>query len=220
MNKVSKFGLIVAFAFTGLATAEEWVDITPTADMKDWVQRGGDAKYNIEDGVVIGTSVPNTGNSFICTKKEYGDFILEFEFTGHPELNSGVQIRSESKADYKDHRVHGYQVELEQENRDRYWSGGIYDEARRGWIDPLKGDTEAEKAFGESGKKIWKPGDWNTIRIEAKGDRIRTWVNGEVRADLQDDMTPKGFIALQVHGVGGNKKPMKVKWRNIRMKEL
>ncbi len=221
MKQKSYLVLIAATAaMAGLAHAQEWVDITPDDAMTNWVQRGGVANYAVEDGVVIGTSVPNTGNSFICTKKEYGDFILEFEFFGHEELNSGVQIRSESRPDYKDNRVHGYQVELEQENRDRYWSGGIYDEARRGWLDPLKDDKAAEKAFGESGKKIWKRGDWNKIRVEAKGDHIRTWINGEPRANLKDDMTLKGFIALQVHGVGGNKEPMTVKWRNIRIQEV
>ncbi len=212
--------LSIGMVFSGLAQAEEWVNLTPDDAMTGWVQRGGAAKYAVEDGVVIGSSVPNTDNSFLCTEKEYGDFILEFEFIGHPELNSGVQIRSESKPDYKNNRVHGYQVELEQENRDRYWSGGIYDEARRGWLDPMKDDKAAEKAFGESGKKIWKPGEWNKVRVEAKGDRIQTWVNGEPRADLTDGMTRKGFIALQVHGVGGNEEPMSVKWRNIRIQEL
>jgi hypothetical protein len=201
-------------------SAEEWTDITPDASMDGWVQRNGEAKFTVEDGVVIGTSVPNTPNSFLCTEKEYRNFILEFEFMGHPELNSGVQIRSESKPGYKDGRVHGYQVELEQEGRDRDWSGGIYDEGRRGWLDPMKGDTEAEKAFGESGVTIWKNGEWNKVRVEAKGDRIRTWVNGEPRADLTDDMTPKGFIGLQVHGVGNKTEPMTVKWRNIRIQEL
>lgn len=220
MNR--KFAMLFALVLLAAvpATAGEWGDITPDADLSGWVQRGGVAKYHVEDGVVIGTSVPNTGNSFLCTEKTYGDFILEFEFFGHPELNSGVQIRSESKPEYKDGRVHGYQVELEQEGRDRYWSGGIYDEGRRGWLDPMKDDKEAEKAFGESGKKIWKPGEWNKVRVEAKGDTIRTWVNGEPRANLNDDMTSEGFIALQVHGVGGNETPMEVKWRNIRIQEL
>ena len=217
-----KFSLILALAVVGSvpALAEEWTDITPDAELSGWVQRGGVAKYRVEDGVVIGTSVPNTGNSFLCTEKTYKDFVLEFEFFGHPELNSGVQVRSESKDDYKNGRVHGYQVELEQESRDRYWSGGIYDEGRRGWIYPMKDDKEAEKAFGEQGKKNWKPGEWNSVRVEAKGDTIRTWVNGEPRANLTDDMTPEGFIGLQVHGVGSKEDPMEVKWRKIRIQPL
>lgn len=209
-------GLLIAIPAMG----EDWVDITPDADQSGWVQRGGEAKYRVEDGVVIGTSVPNTGNSFLCTEKTYGDFILEFEFFGHPDLNSGVQIRSESSADYKDGRVHGYQVELEDEGQDRDWSGGIYDEARRGWLHPKKDDEAAGKAFGDAGKKLWKNGEWNTIRVEARGDSIRTWLNGEPRAELTDGMTPEGFIALQVHGVGSKEEPMSVKWRNIRIQEL
>lgn len=220
MNR--KFAMLFAFVLLAAmpATAEEWVDITPDAGLSGWVQRGGAAKYRVEDGVVIGTSVPNTGNSFLCTEKTYGDFILEFEFFGHPDLNSGVQVRSESKPDYKDGRVHGYQVELEDEAQDRDWSAGIYDEARRGWLYPKKDDEAAGKAFGDVGKKAWKNGEWNKIRVEAKGDSIRTWLNGEPRANLKDDMTSEGFIALQVHGVGGNETPMEVKWRNIRIQEL
>ncbi len=220
MKRVYVLILMIGLATAGVQAAEEGVDITPDAAMTDWVQRGGDAKYEVKDGVVIGTSVPNTGNSFLCTKKEYGDFVLEFEFMSHPDLNSGVQIRSESSEDYQDGRVHGYQIELEQESQVRDWSGGIYDEARRGWLDPMKDDEEAGKKFGEVGVKIWKEGEWNTIHVEAKGNRIRTWVNGEPRANLRDDMTLKGFIALQVHGVGDKKEPMSVKWRNIRIQEL
>ena len=220
MKQVYALILMIGLAAMSVGAAEEWVDITPDADMTEWVQRGGDAKYAVENGVVIGSSVPNTGNSFLCTKKEYGDFILEFEFMSHPDLNSGVQIRSESKPDYKDGRVHGYQIELEQESQVRDWSGGIYDEARRGWLEPKKDDEEAVKKFSEVGVKIWKEGEWNTIHVEAKGNRIRTWVNGEPRANLRDDMTPKGFIALQVHGVGDNAEPMSIKWRNIRIQEL
>lgn len=211
-----------ALIFAPFALAEHhegWTDLFNGENLDGWVQRGGDAKYHVEDGEIAGTSVPNTGNSFLCTEKEYGDFVLEFEFFGHPDLNSGVQIRSESKEKYRDGRVHGYQVELEQESQERWWSGGIYDEARRGWLYPMKGDEEAGKAFGEQGKKVWKAGEWNKVRVEAKGDSIKTWVNGEQRADLTDDKTPKGFIALQVHGVGDNETPMTVRWKNIRIKE-
>lgn len=220
MKRFWALSLIIGAAGAGIAGAAEWVNITPDKDLSDWVRRGGVANYTVEDGVVTGSSVPNTGNTFLCTKKEYENFVLEFEFMSHPTLNSGVQIRSESKQDYKNGRVHGYQVELEQEEQVRDWSGGIYDEARRGWLDPMKDDEAAGKAFGEVGVKIWKEGAWNKIRVEAKGDSIRTWVNGEARADLKDDMTPKGFIALQVHGVGDKKEPMSVKWRNIRIQEL
>ncbi|MBN1342034.1 MAG: DUF1080 domain-containing protein [Phycisphaerae bacterium] len=177
-----------------------------------WIQRNGKAKYEINDGCIVGTAVPNTPNSFLCTKKDYDNFILELEFKVDEGLNSGVQIRSLSKKDYKNGRVHGYQVEIDPSSR--AYSGGIYDEGRRGWLCDLKNNEDARKAF--------KPQEWNKFRIVAKGDAIKTWINGVPAADLEDNMTPKGFIALQVHGVGKdkNKEGLQVRWRNIRIKEL
>jgi hypothetical protein len=214
-------GIGLLLSLSGLAAAEEgWVSLFNGKDLDGWEQKGGQAQYKVEDGTIVGTSVPNTDNSFLCTKKQYGDSVLEFEFKGHPHLNSGVQVRSNSLPEYKEGRVHGYQCELEDEAQDRDWSGGIYDEGRRGWLFPKKEDEAACKRFSEQGKRLWKNGEWNQVKIEARGDHIQTWVNGELRSDLHDNMTPKGFIALQVHGVGDKKEPMSVQWRNLRIKEL
>ena len=214
-------GIGLMLSLSGLAAAEEgWASLFNGKDLDGWEQKGGQAQYKAEDGTIVGASVPNTDNSFLCTKKQYGDFVLEFEFKGDPHLNSGVQIRSNSLPEYKNGRVHGYQCELEDEAQDRDWSGGIYDEGRRGWLCPKKEDEAACKRFSEQGKRVWKNGEWNQVKVEARGDHIQTWVNGELRADLHDTMTPKGFIALQVHGVGDKKEPMSVQWRNVRIKEL
>ncbi len=176
-----------------------------------WIQRNGKAKYAVENGCIVGTAVRRTPNSFLCTKKDYGDFILELEFKVDPGLNSGVQIRSLSKKEYKNGRVHGYQVEIDPSPR--AYSGGIYDEARRGWLNDLSKNEKARKAF--------KPKQWNKFRIIAKGDSIKTWINGVPAADLKDDMTAKGFIALQVHGIKKKEQEgLQVRWRNIRLKEL
>ncbi|NNE91260.1 MAG: DUF1080 domain-containing protein [Verrucomicrobiales bacterium] len=188
---------------------ENWTPLFNGKDLTGWTQKGGEAKYVVENGEIVGTTVPKTPNSFLCTEKNYGDFILELEFKVHPELNSGVQIRSNSLPDYKDGRVHGYQVEIDPSRRG--WSGGIYDEGRRGWLNDLRERLKARYAF--------KQNDWNHYRIEAVGDRIRTWINGEPAADLKDDMTASGFIALQVHGVGNREDPITVRWRNIRIRE-
>lgn len=193
-----------------------------------WVQHGGKAKYTIENGEIVGTSVVGTPNSFLCTDRDYGDFILEVEFKVAPELNSGIQIRSQVFNEPKElmyqgkpllvegkprtveaGRVHGYQVEIDPS--DRAWSGGIYDEGRRGWLFNLKDKPEAGKAF--------KQGEWNKFRVECKGDSIKTFINGVPAADLKDDMTPSGFISLQVHSTK-NPKPLEVRWRNIYIKEL
>lgn len=177
--------------------------------LNGWVQRGGKALYKVEDGAIAGTAVRDTPNSFLCTEKDYSDFILELEFKVDDRLNSGVQIRSNSFADYKNGTVHGYQVEIDPS--DRAWTGGIYDESRRGWLNDLKENETARKAF--------KQGQWNHFRIEAVGDSIKTWLNGVAAADLKDSKTSTGFIALQVHNIPTDE-PLQIRWRNIRIKEL
>ncbi len=200
----------------------DWKPLFNGKDLDGWVQRGGKAKYRVEDQQIVGASVPNTANSFLCTRRDYGDFILELEFKVDPKLNSGVQIRSQcfeedktvelngKKINIKAGRVHGYQVEIDP--LERAWSGGIYDEGRRGWLQNLKDNEAARKAF--------KPNEWNKFRIECHGDSIKTWINGVPAADLKDAVTPSGFIALQVHGVGKSEEPREVRFRNLRIKEL
>src|SRR5262249_48944132 len=157
----------------------------------------------------------------LCTKRDYADFVLELEFKVQSGLNSGVQIRSQcfdepktlelggKKIKVPAGRVHGYQVEIDPS--DRAWTGGIYDEGRRGWLKDLKDNEAARKAF--------KANEWNKFRIECKGDSIKTWLNGVAAADLKDDVTPSGFIALQVHGVGKKEETLEVRFRNLRIKE-
>lgn len=178
--------------------------------LSGWTQRGGRARYTVEEECIVGRTVPDEPNSFLCTQREYADFVLTLEFMVDDELNSGVQIRSESRADYQDGRVHGYQVEIDPS--ERAWTGGIYDEGRRGWLDDLADNPHARSAF--------KHGEWNRLRIEAVGEHIRTWLNDVPAADLHDSMTASGFIALQVHGVGDRMEPLEVRWRNISLDAL
>jgi len=145
----------------------------------------------------------------LCTIKEYGDFELNVDVKVDTAMNSGIQIRSESKPNYQDGRVHGYQVEIDPSKR--AWSGGIYDEGRRGWLVNLEDN--------EPGRKAFKNGEFNHYRIVAKGNTIKTWVNGVLTSELNDVMTLKGFIAFQVHGTKIDK-PMQVIWKNITLKEL
>ncbi len=201
------------------------------ATIDGWVQRGGKAIYTVAPDAVggaqiVGTSVANTGNSFLSTGRNYGDFILELEVKVDPILNSGIQFRSLQFDEKKPYttadgktvtvnagRVHGYQAEIDPS--DRAWSAGIYDEGRRGWIFNLEGEEHAaaRAAFDRYG--------WNKYRIEAIGNRIKTYVNGVPAADFEDDMTAEGFIALQVHGVGRKEQVGKqIRWRNIRIKEV
>jgi len=186
-----------------------WQDLFDGKTLNGWTQRNGKAKYHVEDGCVVGTTVLGEPNSFMCTDVIYGDFVLEYEFLVHPNMNSGVQIRSNSYPERDNGRVHGYQVEIDPS--DRAWTAGIYDEARRNWLNDLDKNPEAQKAF--------KQNEWNKIRVEAKGDTIKTWLNGVPAADLKDGMTARGFIALQVHSTKETE-PMQIKWRNIRLQDL
>jgi hypothetical protein len=205
--------------FTMTSCQSTFVPLMDGETLNGWEQNGGRATYAVEDGAIVGRSVPLTPNSFLCTKKHYSDFILEYEFQCDDELNSGVQIRSNSLPEYRNGLVHGYQVEIDPDKPERMWAGGIYDESRRGWLYPGKGGGDAEK-FSAQGIRIYKKGAWNKVRVEAIGASIKTWLNGELRADLQDDMTSSGFICLQVHGAGWTHTPQAVRWRNLRIQEV
>jgi len=177
-------------------------------DLTGWKQLGGKAIYEAKNGEIVGTTVPDQPNSFLTTEKMYGDFILELELLVDNSMNSGIQIRSESKADYLNGRVHGYQVEIDPS--DRAWSGGLYDESRRGWLYPLD--------INPKGKTAFKKDVWNKYRIEAIGNSIRVWVNGIPTANLVDNLTSSGFIALQVHSIKKEEAAGKqIRWRNIRI---
>jgi hypothetical protein len=186
-----------------------WVALFSGKDLHGWEQINGSARYEAKDGAIVGTSVPNSPNSFLCTKKRYGDFELEFEVKVDKELNSGVQIRSESKPEYQNGRVHGYQVEIAVGG----FSGGIYDESRRNKF--LNADKPTDEIHA-----LLKENAWNKYRVICQVDHIQTWVNGRKVTDLRDDMTKTGFIGLQVHGVGNRADPLHVEWRNLRLREL
>lgn len=185
-----------------------WTDLSNGENLDGWVQKGGKAIYEVKDQMIIGTTVANTENSFLCTDKMYGDFILELEVMVDTALNSGIQIRSN---EYQNGRVYGYQVEIDPSPRG--YSGGIYDEARRGWLQHL-GENDA-------GREAFINGKWNHYRIEAIGNSMKTWINGIMCANIIDESDDSGFISLQVHQVNVQQEPwtegIHVRWRNIRI---
>jgi len=220
MKKCLLAGLVF-FLSTSILPAQktggQWENLFNGKDLKGFKQLNGKAKYTVQNGEIVGTTVLNEPNSFLATEKEYGDFILEVDFKVNDDMNSGIQFRSERK-DADDtckvtdkrtpERVHGYQVEIDPSSRG--WSGGIYDEARRGWLYSMENNPAAKNAF--------KNNQWNHYRVECIGNSIRTWVNGVACAHLIDDMTPKGFIALQVHAINDAKKVgEEIRWKNVRI---
>ena len=199
--------LLLVFC-ASVVSAQDWEPLFNGKNLSGWKKLNGKAEYKVVDGAIVGISKMGTPNTFLATKKTYGDFILEFDFKVDDGLNSGVQLRSESRKDYQKGRVHGYQFEIDPSKR--AWAGGIYDEARRNWLYPLTQNPAAKGAF--------KNNEWNKARIEAIGNSIATWINGVPCANIWDDMTPAGFIALQVHAIGNAADEGKtVSWKNIRI---
>ncbi len=208
IKKIVITAMAAIVTISAWAQEPKWENLFNGRNLRGWEKLNGTAEYKIEDNAIVGISKMNTPNTFLATKKMYSDFILEFEFKVDDGLNSGVQFRSNSLKDYMNGRVHGYQFEIDPSSR--AWTGGIYDEARRGWLYPMNYNPEGQKAF--------KNGEWNKARIEAIGSTIRTWVNGVPCADLLDNTTMSGFIALQVHSIGKAELEGKtVAWRNIRI---
>lgn len=220
---------IILLSIQAKAQEEKWINLFDGESLQGWTIHSGTAKYRVEDGCIVGQAVPNSPNSFLCTDKEYSDFILEFDvLLEDAELNSGVQFRSQiaasqlsfvfrnAKGEYYTNtippdRVYGYQVEIAAKKAGG--AGGVYDEARRAMMPwwPEKGSEES---------KIFKDGKWNDYRVECKGDAIKTIVNGVVISEFNDALSLKGIIGLQVHDVGKDPTPYQVRWKNIRLQEL
>ena len=203
--------LFLIMMITTMVTNEagnNWTSLFNGKNLDGWELLNGSAEFNIEDGIIVGTSKLNSPNTFLATEKHYDNFILEYEVKMESGMNSGVQIRSNSLPEFKEGRVHGYQIEIDDSKR--AWTGGIYDESRRGWLYNLECNPNAKTAY--------KNEDWNKFRIEAINNNIRVWVNDIPTADIIDEMTPKGFIALQVHSISKESEVGKtVKFRNIRI---
>lgn len=199
--------LLLIFNVSNAKPKEKWIKLFNGKDLSGWKLVNGTASYEVVDGMIVGTCVKDSPNSFLAAEKEYGDFILELDVKIDAGINSGIQFRSLQRAE--DGRVNGYQMEVDH-RPERGWSGGIYDESRRGWLYPVD--------LNPSAKAAYKWGDWNTYRIECIGNVIRTWVNNVPVVYLVDDASLSGLIALQVHSVytadGVGKKTY---WKNIRI---
>lgn len=198
----------VAQQFAG----SEWQVLFNGENLNGWHLLNGQHEVAVKDGMIVGTCIAGLPNGFLATEEEFGDFILELEVKTDLLLhNSGIQFRSRSYEGYRNGRVHGYQAEIDV--TPQRWSGGIYDEARRGWLYILEDETPAKNAY--------KNNQWNHYRIEAIGNSNRIWVNGIPTAHLVDDESMRGFIALQLHGNSRPQMPKtnhNVYFRNIRIK--
>lgn len=191
--------LLSVFAMIGCASppkeaADGWKNLFTGTDLSGWKAVAGTATFEVVDSTIVGTSVAGSPNTFLVADGMYTDFILELDLkVEHTTSNSGVMARGQFDPAARDGQglVYGYQIEADPS--ERAWSGGVYDEARRGWLYPLDLNPEAGSAF--------KVGEFNHYRIEAIGNEIKTWINGQEVAYVVDDMDSIGFVALQVHSV-------------------
>jgi len=212
-------GQLASFGLTALAADAEvekgFVSLFNGRDLTGWVKRGGAAEYEVKDGCIVGKCVPNTPhNTFMCSEKEFGNFILKLQYQFLEDGNSGIQFRSAARPEGDHERVYGYQCEM---TPDGNLTGRIYDEGRRGhqhgivWLDAY---TPQERL--DAAQASVKRGEWNDIEIQCVGPSIKTWLNGNLVVDIFDGVSMKGFFGLQIHaGESGS-----VAWRNIRIKDL
>ena len=201
---------------------------------QEWFKDGlGDAKivsgtatYKVEDGVLVGTTVDGSPNTFLV-KGPFKDFELQFEVKVDDELNSGVQVRShlakegdpapEGSKNGKPlppGRLYGPQCEIAINGT----AGDFYDEARRGtWWSIL---TQTESVRSDAAKAAFKKGEWNHYRIVVQGDHYQSFVNGVKTADFKQPGDPEGMIGFQVHGIKKGSGPYSVRWRSVKLKTL
>jgi hypothetical protein len=207
MREVACALAMLAMGGTVAAAEDGGARIFDGKTLSGWKQMGGAADYKVIDGAIVGSSRPGVPNSFLVTEKDYGDFILDFDVRQDvAPTNSGVQFRSLSTADFENGRVHGYQADIDPS--DRQWSGGIYEEAQRGWF--YTGEMNPPS------KALYKFGEWNHYRIEAIGPRLRVWINGGPAADVIDDVTKQGFFGLQVHSISNaDEAGRTTSWKNL-----
>jgi len=172
--------------------------------LNGWMNPFDHGKAEVVDGEIHLTGHPKF---FLVTENTYGDFILEVDVNVPVGGNSGIQFRCHyEKNNNVKTKLWGYQAEVD--TKPRKWSGGLYDEGRRKWLNPLEGQSKKQNAFNN--------GEWNTYRIEANGDHIRIFVNDILTTDYRDPVDLTGHIALQHHGEEG----LTYRFRNIRLKDL
>jgi hypothetical protein len=202
--------LLFLTALTLNLSAQKSKELFNGKNLRGWKALNGFAKYEVEGNAIVGTSTKDSPSTYLRYKKEYTNFILEYEIKIDNTLNGGVQIRSHYDDSKGKNSVFGPQVEAD--TSPRGWSGGIFDQSRYNWRYTLEYNPEVKTAN--------KHGEWNKVKVIACGHRIVTWINGVNIANLIEENVEKGFIALQVHAAGGAKIGKKTRWKNIKLTEI
>nr|MBR9810509.1 DUF1080 domain-containing protein [bacterium] len=186
-----------------------FVSLLNGKDLSNWERKGGRSSFDYKDGMIVGTCVPGEPSTYLSTKRtDYSDFVFTCEMRWEIDLNSGIMFRSKSD---KKKVVFGPQVEMEGIKKNRGWSGGIYGQSCGGYWYPLwlKEHSKVRGALNKEG--------WNRVTVMAKGQTVKTWVNGIPAAHWKEDGTYRsGYFALQVHKA----KSGMIFWRDLKVKEL
>ena len=169
-------------------------------DLDGWKIYGTE-KWYVQDGELVCESGPNKEYGYLATNQKYKNFILELDFFQESDGNSGVFFRSSIEGT----KISGWQVEVAPPG---LHSGGIYESYGRGWL------IKPNKKYDD----IVKMMSWNKMKIKVLNENITTWINGKKMIQISDSKIGEanGSIALQIHDGGG----IKVRWRNIRVKEI
>ncbi len=226
MSTLPRF-VVFALALAGAALAVaadkgKWISLFDGKTLKGWKQVDGTAKIEVRDGAIIGIVTEGALNTYIATEDtSFGDFIFECEFKCDPGINSGIQFRSRfAHGDIK--RAYGYQYEIDP--TPRALSAGLQEAGRRAWLTPTANKGEPRDSWVKAHGDIFKPGEWNTARIEARGRHLRTWLNGQLMADIEDKADvaiPRGFIGMQIHQTKDAKLfGREAAFRNLRIQRL
>jgi hypothetical protein len=189
-----------------------FVSLFDGKSLNGWNIKQGTMKFEVREGVIVGTCSKGP-STFLCTDKDYTDFVFTCETKWEVDGNTGVQVRSRIRKTPKMDVVFGPQVEMEDlAKKGRGWSGGIYGQACGGWFYPL--NSPEHKPL----KDIIDRSGWNRLTVQVKGNVFKTWINGKPAAHWIDEKNeyPKGFIGLQVHGG----KQGTILWRNLSVMEL
>ena len=193
-----------------------FTDLYNGKDLEGWTPRGGTCKFEASGEAIVGTCLPGSPSTYLSTlKDDYTDFIVTAEFKWEVDGNTGLMFRARSKTE-EDKKgktretVFGPQAEMEAFSKERYWSGGIYGQSAGGWHYPLWLDAHEEV------RAAMKKKGWNRLTVQARGDTIKTWLNGKPAAHWKTDEYKEGFFSLQIHsGSAGT-----VHFRNLKVKEF
>ena len=188
---------------------EGWVSLFDGKTLEGWENPFTYGTVEVKDGEIHLTA---NKKFFLCTKKKYADFIFEAEIQlPKGKSNSGILFRCHKQKN----RAFGYQAECDPTSR--AWSGGLYDEGRRGWLYPKKpNNSKSGDEFRAKTKGSFKRYEFNKYRIHCVGNHIKIYLNGVLCTDYKDDKDAEGYFGLQHHGEKGQT----YKFRNIRIKEL